>query len=178
MVSRKGNRIQLKIRIKIGKRTMNNKNPIIVSKKKLNRGRCSFSNYNDNKGSRVILLVLELLHSPSKAIWGVLNKVVKRSTRVWGLSDIFRFSDITSRPREKPTLVYDTLPNILVFFLLFCCLDGLHLSSYLQVFQSLYQFLRDWSKCTNYNWYQSHLHVPLVFNSLDRSLYLSLFPPF
>ena len=33
-------------------------------------------------------------------------------------------------------------------------------SSYFHVFHSLNQFFRDCSKCTNYNWYHRHLHVP------------------
>ena len=42
----------------------------------------------------------------------------------------------------------------------YCSLDGLFLSSYFQVFQSLYQSLRDCYKWTNHYWYYCHLHVP------------------
>ena len=39
-------------------------------------------------------------------------------------------------------------------------MDGLHPSSYFQVLQSLYQSFDDCTKCTNYNWYKRHFHVP------------------
>ena len=39
-------------------------------------------------------------------------------------------------------------------------------SSNFPVLQSLYQYFRDCSECSDYNWYHYHLHVP----------YLSLFP--
>ena len=42
--------------------------------------------------------------------------------------------------------------------------------------QSLYQSFGDCTKCTNYNWYHRHFHVPLFFfNSLWWSKYLSFF---
>ena len=50
-----------------------------------------------------------------------------------------------------------------LFSVLCCRLDGLYFYSYLEVFQSLSQSFRDCSKWTNYNWYHSHLHVPLLF---------------
>ena len=57
-----------------------------------------------------------------------------------------------------------------------CCSHGLHSSSYFQVLQSLYQSFGNSTKNTNYNWYNRHFHVPqFFFNSLARSMYLSLF---
>ena len=44
-----------------------------------------------------------------------------------------------------------------------CCLDSLHPSHYFQVLQSLYQSFGDCTKNTNYNWYNSHFHVPQFF---------------
>ena len=56
-----------------------------------------------------------------------------------------------------------------------CSLDGLDSSTDFQLLQSLYQSFGDWSKCTNYNWYNHPLHVPQLFSSWARSKYLSLF---
>ena len=42
-------------------------------------------------------------------------------------------------------------------------LDSLHSSSYFQVLQPLYQSFGDCTKCTNYNWYHHHFHVPQFF---------------
>ena len=42
-------------------------------------------------------------------------------------------------------------------------LDGLHLSSYFQVLQSLYQSFGGCTERTNYNWYHCYLHVPWLF---------------
>ena len=39
------------------------------------------------------------------------------------------------------------------------CLNGLHLSSYFQVLQSLYQSFDDCTTNTNYNWYNRHFHI-------------------
>ena len=39
----------------------------------------------------------------------------------------------------------------------------------------LSQFFVDCTEHSNYNWYHRHLHIPLFFNSLSRSTYLSLF---
>ena len=39
-------------------------------------------------------------------------------------------------------------------------LDGLRLSSYFQVLQSLFQSFGDCIKSTNHDWYNCHLHVP------------------
>ena len=52
-------------------------------------------------------------------------------------------------------------------------MDGLHSSPYFQVFQSLYQFLRHWSECTNYNWYHFTFMLHSFFNSLVKSSFLS-----
>ena len=57
-------------------------------------------------------------------------------------------------------------------------MDHLHSSFYFQTLQSLYQSFGDYSKSSNYNWYNRHSHVPQVFfgfffNPLARSRYLS-----
>ena len=44
-----------------------------------------------------------------------------------------------------------------------CSLDDIHLSSYFQVFQSLYQSFSHCTKSTNYNWYHFHFHVTQFF---------------
>ena len=41
-----------------------------------------------------------------------------------------------------------------------CSLDGLHKSSYFQVFQSLYQMICDCTKRTNYKSYHRHFRIP------------------
>ena len=52
-------------------------------------------------------------------------------------------------------------------------LDGLYLSSYFQVLQSLYQSFGDCTEWTNYNWYHRHCHILSFFlRSLARSKYL------
>ena len=44
--------------------------------------------------------------------------------------------------------------------------DGLHLSSYFQVLQSLYQTFVDCNELINYSWYDRHFDVPYFFSSL------------
>ena len=57
-----------------------------------------------------------------------------------------------------------------------CSLDGLHPSTYFQIFLSFYHSFGDCTKSTNYNCYKHHFHVTQFFlNSLARLRYLSLF---
>ena len=57
-----------------------------------------------------------------------------------------------------------------------CCnLDGLDSSSDFQFFRLSFLALGNSSKCTIYNWYHRHLHVPKLFSSLAKSKYLSIF---
>ena len=57
-----------------------------------------------------------------------------------------------------------------------CSLDGLHSSSYLQVFQFLYQSFGDCNKSTNYNWHNRHFLVSQFFSiPKQSSRYLSFF---
>ena len=51
-----------------------------------------------------------------------------------------------------------------------CSLDGLDLSSDINLFQYLFKAFGDRSKRANYSWYHRYLHVPQA-----RSKYLSLF---
>ena len=44
-----------------------------------------------------------------------------------------------------------------------CSLDGLHMSSYFRVPQSLYQSFGDCTKSTNNDWYVCPFHVPQFF---------------
>ena len=43
------------------------------------------------------------------------------------------------------------------------------------ILKSLYQSFGDYTKSTNYNWYNCHFRVPQFFHSLTRSRYLSFF---
>ena len=52
-------------------------------------------------------------------------------------------------------------------------MDDPNLSSYFQVFQSLYQFFGDCSEHTDYNWY--HRFIVCFLNSLTKSKYLFFF---
>ena len=41
-----------------------------------------------------------------------------------------------------------------------CSLDGFHSSSYFRIPQTRHQSFDDYTKCTNYNRYYCHFHVP------------------
>ena len=69
----------------------------------------------------------------------------------WSLSD------------SKSPQVSRTLISILADLSNIVFLDSLHPSSYFLVLQSFYQSFGDINKCTNYNWYNRHFHVPLFF---------------
>ena len=57
-----------------------------------------------------------------------------------------------------------------------CSLDGLQLSSYFQVHQSMYQSFIHCTRGTNYNWYHRHFYVPQFFRfSWKVSELISLF---
>ena len=49
-----------------------------------------------------------------------------------------------------------------------CSLDGLDSTSDFQFLQSLLQTLKDYSECTDYNWYYLHLHVPQLFKFFGK----------
>ena len=51
-----------------------------------------------------------------------------------------------------------------------CSLDCLRSSSYFQVPQSIYQSFGECTKCTNYNWYHRHFHVPQFFQFVSKVL--------
>ena len=58
------------------------------------------------------------------------------------------------------------------------CLDGLHLSSFFPIHQSLCHTFSDCTKSTNWNWYNRHSHVPQFFFSIpyqNRGTYRSFF---
>ena len=80
----------------------------------------------------------------------------------WGLSD-------SKFPRVSTNLLY-------IFRRSQLCLDGFDSYIDFQFFQSLFQAFRDGSKCTNYNWYHCHLHVPQLFLFSDKvQVLVSLF---
>ena len=58
----------------------------------------------------------------------------------------------------------------------YCSLIGLHLSSYFQVLQSMFQSFGDRHERANYNWYHHHVHVAQFFHSSTKvHVFISLF---
>ena len=56
-----------------------------------------------------------------------------------------------------------------------CSPNSLDLSPKFQLFQSSFQTFGDCSKCVNYNWYYSHLHIPQLPQFFGRVLVLVSF---